>query len=72
MKGKVLILSSKTVNARVVLSRLVYGADVRRPEQRGLLSVREDDILFIYDIDRRLLIGPFRAAGEVLYNTEPL
>jgi len=54
------------------LERLVYGADVRRSEQRGLLSLEDNDVVFLYDISNRRLIGPFRIWGDIFYNSERL
>jgi hypothetical protein len=69
---KLAILSNKSENLSVVLERLVYGADVHRPEQRGLLSLENGDIVFLYDIGNRRLIGPFRVRGEIFYSSERL
>jgi hypothetical protein len=69
---KLAILSSRSENLGIVLERLVYGADVHRPEQRGLLSLEEGDIAFLYDIANRRLIGPFRVRGDIFYSSERL
>jgi hypothetical protein len=70
--GKLVILSGRSRNLSIVLERLVYGADVRRPEQRGLLSIEDGDIALLYDIDNRRLIGPFRVQGDIFYNNTRL
>ncbi|MEB3787207.1 MAG: hypothetical protein GSR78_00465 [Desulfurococcales archaeon] len=65
MIEKLIILSSKTRNMKTVIENMVYGANARRPEQRGILSVSPGDIILLYDIDRRMLIGPFKAVDSV-------
>lgn len=67
MARKIYILSSKTDNMRIVLENMVYGADATRPEQRGILAVSEGDLIFLYDINKRMIIGPFYAVSDVYY-----
>ena len=72
MEDKILVLASKKHNMKTVLEWLVYGADVTRPEQRGLLSAERGDTVLLYDIDQRLIMGPFQVTNPILYSTEPL
>ena len=53
------ILSTKLDNLRIVLANMAYGADITRPEKRGLLAARRGNIALLFDIDERRLIGPF-------------
>ncbi|MCE4618630.1 MAG: hypothetical protein F7C37_04220 [Desulfurococcales archaeon] len=64
---KIYILSSKTENMRRVFENLTYGANARRPEQRGILGVSEDDLVLLYDSGTRTLMGPFTARRGVYY-----
>ncbi len=68
MPGKLYVFSSKSENMRRVFERLVYGANARRPEQRGILGVSRGDIVLLYDTGKRMLIGPFIARGDVYYS----
>lgn len=72
LEDKLIIFSSKSKNMRTVIQRLVYGANITRSEQRGLLSAEEGDTILLYDIDKRILMGPFRAASPILYSTDSL
>lgn len=64
MIDKLYILSTKHDNLRIVLANMAYGADITRPEQRGLLAARRGDIALLFDIDERRLIGPFRISTD--------
>lgn len=69
---KLYILSSKTENMRKVFETLIYGANARRPEQRGILAVSENDIILLYDSGTRTLMGPFTATRRVYYTDTEL
>jgi len=70
--NKILILSTKTENLKSVLTNLTYGADISRPEQRGLLAARKGDIALLYDMDNGRLIGPFIIESDIIYSEEKI
>ena len=69
---KLFILYTKKENLKIVLENMAYGADISRPEQRGLLSARKGDIALIFDMENRRLIGPFVVWTEPFYTKETL
>ncbi|MCE4625214.1 MAG: hypothetical protein F7C35_05040 [Desulfurococcales archaeon] len=52
-------MSTKKENLKIVLENMAYGADISRPEQRGLLSARKGDFALLFDMENRRLMGPF-------------
>jgi len=46
---------------------MVYGADITRPEQRGLLAINKGDLALLFDMDLRRLIGPFEVTTNLYY-----
>ena len=70
MINKLYIFSTKSENMATVLENLLFAANAKRPEQRGILSVRAGDPVLLFDIDKRALIGPFTAATSIYYSTE--
>lgn len=56
---------------RKVFEHMTYGCDAARADQRAILSVRQGDLVLLYDMDERSLYGPFMAS-DPYYSTRPL
>ena len=69
MINKLIIFSTKSENMAIVLRNLLFAANAKRPEQRGILSVKKGDPVLLFDINKRALIGPFTAATNTYYSS---
>ena len=64
------IFQTRDENFDIVVSRCLYGADISRPEQRPLCNSKPGDLVFIWNIDKRSLYGPFEVASRLFYDEE--
>jgi len=68
MRRNFFIFLTKEDNFRICVRHLVYGADVRRNDQRSLGNVKPGDLAMIWVPETKLLYGVFEIQDRIFYD----
>ena len=72
VKPNFYIFVSREKNMEICFKHMIYGTDIKLPDHRALCNVKEGDFIFLYDMDKRELYGPFIAESRMFRDTTDL
>jgi hypothetical protein len=68
MRRNFFIFMTKLENMGPCMRHCLYGADVRRPDERSFGNAKPGDLALIWVSDAKKLYGIFEVAGEIFYD----
>ena len=68
MERNFFIFLTKEENFQICMERMLYGANVARPEQRSIGNVKKGDIAFVWVPNNKDLYGIFEVEDRIYYD----